>query len=174
VLQDTSLWLDVRLVRPQNPKADFQRFLQQRPGIRSLAIYDAADFQVNENKLRGIMYGLRQLKRLSLNSGKIFPTIQKLPFKGMWLKTVASLTQLSISGFDSEEPVAALLELSEKTLETLELVKTGHNVNYLFKKFRFPKLKKLRIVSGYTPEQHEPQLPYIETVSHRCPTTSIM
>ncbi|KAK3309131.1 uncharacterized protein B0T15DRAFT_509519 [Chaetomium strumarium] len=164
VLGDSSLWLDVRLIRPLNPKTDFARFLQQRPGITTLAIYDAADFQVNETKLRSIMYGLRQLKRLYLNSGKALPAIQKLAFKSMWLKTAASLTHLSISGFDSEEPVEALVRLSAKTLQALDLVKTGHEVNEIFKKSPcFPNLKKLRIISGYTPQEIEMHLPEIET-----------
>ncbi|KAK4241638.1 hypothetical protein C8A03DRAFT_30221 [Achaetomium macrosporum] len=163
VLRDSSLWVDMRLSRPQNPKTHFRRFLQQRPGIRTLAIHDASDFQVTETKLSCMMYGLRQLKRLYLNSGKTFPAIQKLAFKGIEGRAAASLTQLSIVGFDSEEPVQKLIEVTRNTLETLDLVKTGQQVNQIFKKFSFPKLKKLRIISGYLPEEVSPDVPTIET-----------
>jgi hypothetical protein len=115
-------------------------------------IYDGSQFQLTATRLYQIVRGLRQLRRLCLNSGKIYPAketfslLTAVPPNAPLTKM--GLEQLSIDSYDLHTPAMQLILLSIDTLTVLDLVNTGPYVSRAFRSLDLPKLKKLRIIDG--------------------------
>ncbi|KAL2018009.1 hypothetical protein VTK56DRAFT_1389 [Thermocarpiscus australiensis] len=149
VLQDKKLWRDVRLKQPRRPgRWALRDFLHRHQEIRSLVIRDTSKFGLTTSRLNQIFYGLPQLERLCLSTGREHGSAdQDAVSFGIPDRAGANLTQLSLVAFFCGDTVRNFLRLTCDTLEVLDLVRTGGDVSGVVGSVQLPRLKKLRLMA---------------------------
>jgi hypothetical protein len=146
------------------------KFLQRRQEIATLIIRNASDFLLTPPKLRLMLQGLPNLTKLCLHSGKSYPHRQEIELDNEDMVVdvplaPARLIELSAISLDSGAPIKKMLELSVDTLQALDLINAGPDVDRAFRTVRLPALKRLRIIEGDSQAKGTFEMPSIEMVS---------
>ncbi|KAK4153205.1 hypothetical protein C8A00DRAFT_43831 [Chaetomidium leptoderma] len=163
IMQDAILWADLRLGRPGNPGRLFPKFLLGHPGIKTFVLGNASAFQLTTAKLGCLLHTQPQLRQLYLDSGKPYGARQSADSTESPYRLNPHLTHLTLISFDMTATFEKLVQLNVSTLEVLDLINTGRQVNFVLRDCSLPNLRKLRIIEGHLHPSKEPlEMPLLE------------